>query len=421
MENISDTTLAVTLVGLLGVIAFSSGTEVAMLSVNRYRIRHRAREGSTTARLLERLLAKPDDWLGANLVILAFASAAASSVVTILAQRSGYRFAVPETVVGLAVVMIVFCELAPKIYSAVHAERVALAAAYIYLVLVTLARPVLWVTSRTAYAFLGLFGVARTRRSQEALSADELRTVVAEAGPMIPARHRTMLLSILDLERVTVNDIMIPRQEMASIDVTDSWEDILDQLRQTPHTRLPVYEGDLDQIIGLLHMKRVAQELARGTLSRERLIELARDREPYFVPEGTSLTVQLANFQRNRRRLAFVVNEYGDIEGLVTLEDILEEIVGEFTTDPATVTHRDVHTEAPGVFIVNASATIRALNRSMQWTLPTEGPKTLNGLLLERLETIPEPGTTLRVGDHQFEILQIAGNAIRTVRVRAMT
>jgi len=285
---------------------------------------------------------------------------------------------------------------------------------------VTTARPVLWVTSKAAYAFLGLFGVARTRRSEDALSAEELRSVVAEAGPMIPPRHRQMLLSILDLERVTVNDIMIPRQEMAAIDVSDSWEDILDTLRQTPHTRLPVYDGDLEQIVGLLHMKRVAQELARGTLSRERLIELARDREPYYVPEGTSLTVQLANFQRQRRRLAFVVNEYGDIQGLVTLEDILEEIVGEFTTDPATVTHRDVHTESPGVFLVNASATIRALNRTMQWTLPTDGPKTLNGLLLERLETIPEPGTSVRVGAQQFEVLQIADNAIRTVRVRSV-
>ncbi len=420
MDKISDSTLIAALFALLGVIAFSSGTEVAMLSVNRYRIRHRAQSGSGTARLLERLLAKPDDWLGANLVVLAFASAAASSVVTILAQRSGYVFAVPAMVVGLSILMIVFCELAPKIYSAVHAERVALAAAYIYLVLVTVARPVLWLTSKAAYAFLGLFGVGRARGNPDALSADELRTVVAEAGPMIPARHRLMLLSILDLERVTVNDIMIPRQEMSAIDISDGWEDILDQLRQTPHTRLPVYDGDLDQIVGLLHMKRVAQELARGTLSRERLVELARDREPYFVPEGTSLTVQLANFQRNRRRLAFVVNEYGDIEGLVTLEDILEEIVGEFTTDPATVTHRDVHVEAPGVFIVNASATIRALNRSMQWTLPTEGPKTLNGLLLERLETIPQPGTMLRVGDHQFEVLQIADNAIKTVRVRVL-
>jgi Mg2+/Co2+ transporter CorB len=234
---------------------------------------------------------------------------------------------------------------------------------------------------------------------------------------MIPARHRQMLLSILDLGQVTVNDIMIPRQEISGIDMAESWEDILDQLRLTPHTRLPVFEGELDNLVGILHMKRVAQELARDTLTRERLLEIARSREPYFVPEETSLALQLSHFQRNRRRLAFVVDEYGDIEGLVTLEDILEEIVGEFTTDPATVTHKDVHAEKPGVFIVNASATIRALNRAMQWQLPTDGPKTLNGLLLERLETIPEPGTALRVGNYTFEVLQIADNAIRTVRV----
>lgn len=234
---------------------------------------------------------------------------------------------------------------------------------------------------------------------------------------MIPARHRQMLLSILDLERVTVNDIMIPRHEIAAIDVRDDWEDILDQLRQTPHTRLPVYDGELDQIIGTVHMKRVAQELARGTLTREKLIEIARSREPYFVPEGTPLTVQLANFQRNRRRQAFVVDEYGDILGLVTLEDILEEIVGEFTSDPATVVHKDIHVERPGVYIVNASATIRAINRALQWDLPTTGPKTLNGWLLEQLETIPEPGTQLRVDGYRFEVLQVGDNAIRTVRV----
>jgi len=236
---------------------------------------------------------------------------------------------------------------------------------------------------------------------------------------MIPARHRQMLLSILDLGQLTVNDIMVPRQEIAGIDVQDSWEDLIDQLRQTPHTRLPVYDGELDNIVGILHMKRVAQELARGTLTRDRLIDIARSREPYFVPEGTSLAVQLTNFQRNRRRLAFVVNEYGDIEGFVTLEDILEEIVGEFTTDPATVTHKDIHVERPGVFIINASATVRALNRALQWQLPTSGPKTVNGLLLEQLETIPDPGTALKVGRYQFEVLQIADNAIKTVRVFA--
>jgi len=419
LDDAPSSALLFALLFLLVIIAFSSGTEVAMLSVNRYRIKHRAQQGQKTAKVLEALLAKPDDWLGANLVILAAASVFASAVATILAQRTGYEWAVPVTGFVLTVVVIVFCELTPKIYSATYPELVALGAARIYKVLVIVARPVLWLTNKLAYGLLRVFGVGKSARGSQALNTEELRTVVAEAGPLIPARHRQMLLSILDLGQVTVNDIMIPRQEISAIDVQENWDDILDQLRQTPHTRLPVYDGELDKLLGILHMKRVAQELARGTLTREKLIEVASSREPYFVPESTALTVQLSQFQRNRRRLAFVVNEYGDIEGLVTLEDILEEIVGEFTTDPATIAHRDIHPERPGVFIVNASATIRALNRALQWQLPTDGPKTINGLLLEQLETIPEPGTTLKVGDYQFEVLQIADNAIRTVRIYA--
>src|SRR6516165_3293771 len=402
--------LLLALLLLLLVVAFSSGTEVAMLSVNRYRIRHRAQHGSGTAQILEGLLEKPDEWLGANLVILAAASTFASAIATILAQRTGKPFAVPLTVVLLTIVVIVFCELSPKIYAAANPEGVALHAAPIYRVLVLVTRPALWLTNALANSFLWLVRFGRTPvAASQTLSAEELRTIVSEAAPLIPARHRQMLLSILDLGRVTVNDIMIPRQEIAGIDVSESWEDILDQLRQTPHTRLPLYAGELDNLIGLLHMKRVANELVRGTLSRE----------PYFVPEGTALSVQLGFFQRNRRRFAFVVDEYGDIEGLVTLEDILEEIVGEFTTDPATVTHKDIHAERPGVFIVNASATIRALNRALGWQLPTGGPKTVNGLLLEHLETIPDKGTMLRVGNYEFEVLQIGDNASRTVRVRA--
>jgi magnesium and cobalt exporter, CNNM family len=419
--NLAATTpLLLALLVLLVVVAFSSGTEVAMLSVNRYRIRHRALAGSVTARTLERLLQKPDDWLGANLVILAAASVFASAIATILAQRTGYPYAVPLAGALLTIVVIVFCELAPKIYAAANPEGVALHAAGIYRVLVLVTWPALWLTSNLAYGLLRLFGAARAASSStQALSAEELRTVVSEAAPVIPARHREMLLSILDLGRMSVNDVMIPRQEIAGIDVNESWEDILDLLQQTPHTRLPVYEGELDNLIGLLYMKRVANELVRGTLNRERLLELARSREPYFVPEGTALNVQLGYFQRNRRRFAFVVNEYGGIEGLVTIEDILEEIVGEFTTDPATITHKDVHAERAGVFIVNASATIRALNRALGWHLPTGGPKTINGLLLEHLETIPDTGTMVRVGNYEFEVLQIGDNAIRTVRVRA--
>jgi Mg2+/Co2+ transporter CorB len=418
MENAPSSILGIALVVLLLLIAFSSGTEVAMLSANRYKIRAAAKAGKRTAKALDALLSKPDSWLGANLVVLALASVAASSIATLLAQRTNYPHAIPITMAVLSVFMIVFCELAPKIYASLKPDPVAMSSTYIYKVLIFVMAPISWFANKAAYAFLRMFGVKPVTESGQAMSPDELRSVVAEAGPMIPTRHRQMLLSILDLEHVTVNDIMIPRQDIASINIEDNWEDVLDQLRQTPHTRLPLHEGELDNLLGIIHMKRVAQELARDTLSRERLIEIAKAREPYFVPEGTSLTVQLTNFQRNRRRLAFVVDEYGDVQGFVTLEDILEEIVGEFTTDPATVTHKHVHRESPGVFIVNAGATVRAVNRSLGWQLPVDGPKTLNGLLLEKLETIPEAGDTVEIGEYHFEVVQIGENTVRTVRAR---
>jgi Mg2+/Co2+ transporter CorB len=420
LDTAPTVALLLALLFLLGVIAFSSGTEVAMLSVNRYRVRTRAAAGERRARLLEQLLAEPERWLGANLVILALASVAASTVATLLALRIDHPYALPAMMAGLTVVMIVFCELAPKIFAAAHSEPVALGSSFAYHVLLWVTSPVLWLTNRAARGFLRLLGMRAAPHGAHALSADELRTVVAESSPLVPARHRQMLISILDLERVTVEDIMIPRHEIGGIDISADWEDVLERLRQTPHTRLPVYDGELDNMIGLLHMKRTAQEFARGSLTRERLIEIAQAREPYFVPEGTTLMAQLQQFQRNRRRHAFVVDEYGDIQGLLTLEDLLEEIVGEFNNDPATVSHKDVHRDPSGAWLVNASATIRALNRALGWQLPDLGPRTLNGLLLEKLEHIPEPGTSLRIGDQEFEVLQVADNAIRTVRVRAV-
>jgi Mg2+/Co2+ transporter CorB len=410
--------LLLTLLGLLIVIAFSAGTEVAMLSVNRYRVRTRAAAGERRARALEKLLVNPDQWLGANLVILEAASVAASTVATLLALRVPHPHALPVIMFGLMVFIIIFCELTPKIYAAMHSEAVALNSTLVYRALLWITWLPRWFTNRAAYGILRLFGLGAAAHGAHALSAEELRTVVSESSALIPAQHRQMLLSILDLERMTVNDIMIPRQDIAGIDISADWEDVLERLRQTPHTRLPVYDGELDNLIGILHMKRTAQEFARATLTRERLIELAQAREPYFVPESTSLMHQLAQFQRNRRRHAFVVNEYGDIEGMVTLEDLLEEIVGEFTTDPATVGHKDVHRDASGAWLVNGSASIRALNRALGWQLPDLGPKTLNGLLLEKLENIPQAGTSLRIGALEFEVLQTMDNSIRTVRVR---
>ncbi len=403
--------------GLLILAAFFAGSETALMSLNRYRLRHRASEGSRGARMAEALLARPDRLIGLILLLSTLVNVATPILVGFIALKLGGEFLVAFGAALLAFVLLIFCEVAPKTFGALHPERLALPAAYIYTPLLFLLYPFVWFTNLLANGVLLMFGVSR-QVAANSLSSEELRTVVAEAGAMIPRRHQQMLVSILDLENATVEDIMVPRNEIVGIDIDDDWDRIMEQLRQSQHTRLPVYQGEIDRIIGLLHMKQVVHELAREHLDLENLTAAAQAREPYFVPSGTTLNTQLLNFQRNKRRMAFVVDEYGDIQGLVTIEDILEEIVGEFTTDPATMMHKDVHTEADGSYVASASVTIRALNRSMRWNLPTDGPKTLNGLIVEFLETLPEPGTTLKMSDYMLEVLQTGDNAIKTVRIR---
>jgi Mg2+/Co2+ transporter CorB len=398
---------------------FFSSTETALMSINRYRLRHRAREGSAGARAAEQLLAQPDRLIGLILVCNNFVNSAAAALVTVISLSVGGEASAAIGVSLFTVVLIIFGEVAPKTFGALYPERLALPAALIYRVLLKVLYPVVWVTNLLANGVLRLFGITREKASATSLSSEELRTVVAEASTVIPHRHQRMLMSILDLGRVSVEDIMVPRSEIAGLDVSDDWDEILGQLRESRHTRIPVYDGSIDELIGILHMKQVARLLARGELDRDQFLALARSREPYYVPEGTSLNTQLVNFQRQRRRMAFVVDEYGDVQGLVTLEDLLEEIVGEFTTDPNSL-HKDVHREKGGSFIVNASASVRALNRKMGWSLPTSGPRTLNGLIIEYLETIPEPGTSLRLNDYAIDVLQTGENAVKTVRLRPL-
>ena len=417
MEHFSLGVLFAALGVLLILAAFFAGSETALMSLNRYRLRHRAKMGHRGARLTEALLARPDRLIGLILLLSTVVNVVTPTLVGLITLRMGGDYLVAAGVIALTFVLLIFCEVAPKTFGALHPERLATPAAYIYTLLLAVLYPVVWATNLLANGVLRLLGASRQQASTS-LSSEELRTVVAEAGAMIPQRHRQMLMSILDLENATVEDIMVPRVEIVGIDMEDSWDKILEQLRQSQHTRLPVFEGDIDRIIGVLHMKRVVHELARGRLDRDNLVEAASARDVYFVPSGTPLNTQLLNFQRDKRRLAFVVDEYGDIQGLVTLDDILEEIVGEFTTDPATMMHKDVHPDSDGSFVVNASTTVRALNRSMRWNLPTDGPKTLNGLIVEFLETIPEPGTTLKMSEYMLEVLQTGDNAIKTVRIR---
>jgi Mg2+/Co2+ transporter CorB len=405
------------LVLLLMLSGFFSSTETALMSINRYRLRHRAREGSVGARTAERLLAQPDRLIGVILVCNNFVNSAAAAIVTVISLSLGGEAYAAIGVGIFTVVLIIFGEVAPKTYGALYPERLALPAALVYDVLLKILYPVVWTTNLLANGVLRLMGISREKAGTTSLSREELRTVVAEASTVIPHRHQRMLMSILDLERINVEDIMVPRNEIAGLDVSDDWDDILDQLRDSRHTRIPVFDGSVDELVGILHMKKVARLLARGELDREQLVALAKSREPYYVPEGTSLNTQLVNFQRQRRRVAFVVDEYGDVQGLVTLEDLLEEIVGEFTSDTSSL-HKDVHKEKGGTFIVNASASVRTLNRKMGWSLPTSGPRTLNGLIIEYLETIPDPGTSLRVNDYSIDILQTGDNAVKTVRLK---
>src|SRR6202142_1522590 len=405
------------LAALLILAAFFAGSETALMSLNRYRLRHQANEGHRGARLAEALLAHPDRLIGLILLLSTIVNVVTPTLVGLITFRLGGDYLVALGVVALTFVMLIFCEVAPKTFGALHPERLALPAAYGYTPVLLLFYPFVWATNLLANGVLRVLG-ASPQQASNSLSSEELRTVVAEAGAMIPHRHQQMLVSILDLEHATVEDIMVPRNEIVGIDVDDDWDRVLEQLRQSQHTRLPVYEGEIDRIIGVLHMKQVVHELARGRLDRDALIAAAGAREAYFAPSGTTLNTQLLNFQRDKRRMAFVVDEYGDIQGLVTLEDILEEIVGEFTTDPATMMHKDVHKDSDGSFVVNASTTIRALNRSMRWNLPTDGPKTPNGLIVEYLEAIPRPGTTLKLANYMLEVLQTADNAIKTVRIR---
>mgnify|MGYP001816652159 FL=1 len=315
--------------------------------------------------------------------------------------------------VALTLVVLIFAEAAPKTLAALHPERLAFPAAIIYYPLLKITYPIVWLTTAASNGVLWLFGVRGGDTELQSLTREELRTVVFEAGARISSRYRQMLLSILDLEKVTVDDVMVPHNEIVGIDLDDTDEEIEKIISDSQHTMLPVYRDSIDQVVGILHMRMLAN-LAMRDLTKESLQRLLA--EPYFVPEGTPLSKQLIQFQRRRERIALVVDEYGDIQGIVTLEDILEEIVGEFTTDPADEVS-DVVSEGTTSFLVDATANVRELNRSQDWDLPTSGAKTLNGLIVERLETIPEPGTQLEVSGYPIEIIETDDNRVRTVRV----
>lgn len=414
MDTIPLSALFGVLFLLIILSAFFSGSETGLMALNRYRLRHLVRDSHPGAIRAQRLLDKPDRLIGLILLGNNFVNILASSITTIIALR---LMGEPGIAVGaglLTLVILIFAEVTPKTLAALHPERIAFPASFVYGPLLKIVYPLVWSINVVANRTLKIFGISPNEKSSHALSSEELRTVVMEAGVLIPKRHQKMLLSLLDLEQATVEDIMVPRNEIAGIDISDPIEEIINIIGYTQYTRLPVYDESIDNVVGMLHIRRVLGMLQKGTLSKDALRATIRD--PYFIPEGTSLNRQLLNFQREGRRIGLVVDEYGEILGLATVEDILEEVVGEFTTDPSS-THKDVTPQEDGTFLIDASATVRELNRALQIDLPLDGPKTLNGLILEHMEAIPEPGTSLLVADYPIEIMQTKDNAVKTVRL----
>ncbi len=385
-----------------------------MMSLNRYRLRHLVTAKHPGAIRAQRLLNRPDRLIGLILIGNNFVNILASSIATLIALQLWGESGIAIATGILTFVILIFAEVGPKTLAVLHPERIAFPAAYILEPLLTISYPLVWFVNTIANAVLKMIGVSPKDGAMQHLSSEELRTVVNEAGALIPRRHQTMLLSILDLEKVTVEDIMIPRNEIIGLDMEEDSQTILEQLTRSQHTRLPIYRDNIDNVVGFVHARNALRILPDGKFTKELLQGITR--EPYFVPAGTPLNTQLLNFQCQKRRIAFVVNEYGDIQGLVTLEDILEEIVGEFTTDMA-ANMKDIHPQEDGTYLIDGGAYIREINRTMGWELPTDGPKTINGLIIEYLESIPETGTSVKLAGYPIDIVQTTSNTIKTIRI----
>jgi Mg2+/Co2+ transporter CorB len=413
--ELSPATLAGLLLLLLLASAFFSGTETALMTLNRYRLRHAARQGHRGARVTERLLTRPDRLISLILLGNNIVNTLAASLVTVAALRIGGPLGAALGSLGFAIVLMIFGEVMPKTLGALRPERVAYPASFVYYGLLKVMWPFVWLVSTIANGLLRLMGVRPEPGGPAPLTLDELRTIVAEAGALLPRRRQRMLLAILELEDMTVDEIMIPDNELHAIDLDDDWPAVSAALRACHHPRVPLYRTQLDNIVGILPLQRLAELLGAPLVDQAHLATLVD--EPFFVPEGTSVHATLVQLQRARQRTALVVDEYGDIQGMVTLEDIVEEILGEFatgTTGTAPDFRRD---EVDGTVTVNALANLRELNRQLGWQLPTDGPTTLNGLILEQLGTIPAPGTRLTIAGHDLEVLATRGNLVEQVRV----
>jgi Mg2+/Co2+ transporter CorB len=406
------------LAALLASSGFFSMSETCMMALNRYRLQHLIRKGSRGARLAGSLLERTDQLLAFILAGNTIINAATTILVAEICRRlfGEGEFALAIATAAASFVILIFAEILPKVLGATYAERIAIGASYVITPLIRVTRPLMWAINLIVRGILKVLRIGNMSSSEsQPLSMEELRTLVLEGGKFIPKKHQSIFLNLFELENMTVDDTMTPRAHIEAIDLEDDIEHIRNAIATSHHTRMVVCEGGLDNVVGILHVRKVLNASRREPLDKATLREILR--EPYFVPEGTPLLGQLQHFQEQQRRIGLVVDEYGEILGLVTLQDILEEIVGEFTTGAPT-TGLLYQREADGSVVADGTCPLRVLNRKMGFGFPLDGPKTINGLLLEALEAIPEPGTGLVVAGHPVEILQVQNRMVKVVRIR---
>ncbi len=393
---------------------FFSGTETAMMALNRYRLRHLTRQGNKAAQRVSRLLEHPDRLLGVILIGNTFSNMLVSAVTTVIAIRLLGPLGVFPATLFIALIVLIFAEITPKTVAVLNPDRFAYPASWLLSVLLKLVYPLVFCANILSNGFLRLFKIKIKLRELEDLTGEEVRTLVFEATGQLSKGYKRMMLGVLDLGGMTVDDIQVPRNDIVGIDANDSWPEILAQLAHSEHTRLPVYSESIDQVQGMLHLRKALNLAGQGQLDKMSLLSLLE--EVYFIPQGTPLNIQLLNFKREKHRIGLVVDEYGDILGLVTLDDILEEIVGEFTTNMSS-SYKSIQRQRDGSYLVNGSISIRELNRELHWQLPTDGPKTLSGLIIEYLEIIPTAVVGLRLNGYAVEVVQTEENTIKLVRI----
>jgi Mg2+/Co2+ transporter CorB len=386
-----------------------------MLSLNRYRLKHLKKNGHKGAIKASKLLKRTDQLISVILIGNNFVNILASSIATVIAIRLWGDAGIAIATAGLTIILLIFAEITPKTFAAYYPEKIALPAAHILRPLLKILYPAVWAINLVTGLLLKALGLNINDNQDNHLSREELRTLVDESGTLIPRKHQEMLVGILDLEKVTVTDIMIPRNEIIGINIDDDLSAILHQLKTSQYTRLPVYKGDINNIVGILHLRNMTRVMSHKEPSKAGLLQACRD--PYFTPESTSLNAQLLQFQQEKRRIAIVVDEYGDALGIVTMEDILEEIVGEFTTDFSSSSSQDIIPQEDGSYLIDGSTPIRTINKNLSWNLPTSGPKTLSGLITEALETIPDSPVCLYINKYQVEIRQLKDNIVKTIKI----